>query len=431
MQMTKNSTMIQALRFRPLIWLLLGQSISTVGDGAFTVALAWEVILLTGSATAMSLVVIARTIPLLLFLLIGGVAADRMPRRLIMLCSDAGRAVVVFFIAVLGWFHLLQLWHLIALSLIFGFVQGFFLPAYQAIVPELVKKESLVSANSLKSLSRRVAQLIGPTVGAACIALASPFGAFVFDGLTFIFSAICLLLLKNPSVTPAIQEASQTQGRERETLSMRIGKNVHSTRADIHEGIQHVLGSTWLWLTIVFAAFGNIGFSGALSISLPKLVNEMTNSGVWVFGLFATINYMGAIIAPFFVGLLSRVRHRGVIAYLAVALCGGAFMIIGIPLPEGPKSVIICISAGVIGFSLTSFGILWDILLQEHIPQDRLGRVNSLDLLGSYGLTPIGYLVIGILSDRIGPSLVFLFSGLLNIVLAAVALSIKDIRGLR
>ena len=104
----------------------------SLGDGAYFTALAWLILLLTGSATAMGIVVAAGAIPRVMFLLIGGVAADRLPRRVVLLCSDVGRAIVVLAITVLAWTHLLQLWHLIVLSLFFGFVDGFFIPAYQS-----------------------------------------------------------------------------------------------------------------------------------------------------------------------------------------------------------------------------------------------------------------------------------------------------------
>ena len=118
-------------------------------------ALAWQILLLTRSATAMGIVMTAEMIPRLLFLLLGGVAADRLPKRLVMLCSDAGRAIVVLVIALSGWFHLLQFWHLVILALFFGIVEGFFSPAYRALPPQLVKTEDLTSANALTGLSEQ------------------------------------------------------------------------------------------------------------------------------------------------------------------------------------------------------------------------------------------------------------------------------------
>jgi DHA3 family tetracycline resistance protein-like MFS transporter len=150
----------QALRSRPFALLWVGQSISALGDGAFATALAWQVLLLKGSGTAMGGVTVAWALPRLFFFLIGGVTADRFPRRLVLLWSDATRAIVVLLIAVLGWAHVLQLWHLITLALLFGVVDGFFVPAYQAITPQLVEKghypqpmPSAASAEALGSCS--------------------------------------------------------------------------------------------------------------------------------------------------------------------------------------------------------------------------------------------------------------------------------------
>ncbi len=199
-----NLHVLRALRSRPFALLWLGQTISSLGDGAFITALAWEVLLLTGSATAMGLVVTAELIPRLLFLLLGGVAADRLPRRIVMLCSDGGRAFAILLIAVLGWLHVLQLWHLIVLSLLFGVAEGFFAPAYSAIPPQLVEKEELASANALTGLSRQMSLLLGPLVGAGLVVLTGPVTAFAFDGLSFVVSAVCLLALRLPPLTITI-----------------------------------------------------------------------------------------------------------------------------------------------------------------------------------------------------------------------------------
>jgi MFS family permease len=139
----------RALRSRSFALLWMGQTISVLGDAAFYPALAWQVLILTDSGTAMGIVAIAQMIPTLAFLLIGGTLADRVSRRLILLWSDGGRAVVVLLIAGPGWFHLLQFWHLVALAFLFGIVDSFFFPTMQAIPPQLVEKEQLTSSASV------------------------------------------------------------------------------------------------------------------------------------------------------------------------------------------------------------------------------------------------------------------------------------------
>src|SRR4051794_23641531 len=118
----------RALRSRSFALLWLGQTISTLGDGVYLTALAWQVLTLTGSGAAMGIVLIATAVPRVLFMLLGGVIADRLPRRLVMLWADAGRAVAVGAIAILSYTNTLEFWHLIALGLLFGLSQAFFLP---------------------------------------------------------------------------------------------------------------------------------------------------------------------------------------------------------------------------------------------------------------------------------------------------------------
>src|SRR5216684_2584343 len=188
----------RAFRSRPFTLLWVGQTVSVLGDAVFNVAIAWEVLLLTGSATAMSLILIAQWAPRIVFLLLGGVIADRMSRRLLMLWADAGCGCIVMVVAWLSWAHLLQFWHLIALAPLFGIVSSFFDPAYQAIMPQLVETEALSAANSLNMLSRNLGFLLGPMLGAGCITLFGQASAFTFDGLTFFISALFLLALRLP-----------------------------------------------------------------------------------------------------------------------------------------------------------------------------------------------------------------------------------------
>jgi hypothetical protein len=190
----------RALRSRPFAWLWAGQTCSVLGDAAFFVALVWQVLLLTNSATAIAIVAGAQVVPGVCFFLIGGVAADRLPRWLVLFCSDGGRAVLVLLLALQNWAHLLQFWHLVGLALLFGVVDGFFLPSSEAIRPQLVSKEDLPSANALMVLSQRVSLVVGPLIGTGLIAWTSTTGVFLFDGLTFVVSALSLLGLRASAV---------------------------------------------------------------------------------------------------------------------------------------------------------------------------------------------------------------------------------------
>ncbi len=445
----------RALQSRPFALLWAGQAISSLGDGAFTTALAWEVLLLTGSATAMSIVVIARYIPMLVFLLFGGVAADRLPRLRLMLYSDLGRAVIVLLVACLGWVHLLLFWHLIVLSLFFGFVSSFFNPAYNAIPTQLVDLENLSSANALKGLSRQMSTLLGPLLGAGCVALAGPAFAFAFDGLTFIISVFCLFSIRLPislSMSPAAvvnrefpASAPYRPGlRKIHLVAIYLtGELEHDTSAlashqqglrkifrEIQEGVGYIINTRWLLVSILIASITNIGIAAPLTVVFPKLVQVSYHAGVWTLGMLITVSALGSIAATLLIGQSRRLRRRGTLLYLALIICSTFLIVLGLPLPPNFVLFIAIVAEIMIGFGLDIFIILWETLLQEFVPGDKLGRVNSMDQLGSLCLLPVGYALAGVLADQIGPGWVLILGGSLNLVLAGIALSFRDIRHL-
>src|SRR4051812_16180027 len=140
-------SLLQALGHRPFALLWTGQALSRIGDYLYEIALAWWVLKETGSAAAMGLVLICAFTPMLLFLLLGGVAGDRWPRRRLMFLSDLGRGLLVSGVAALAFSGHLAIWHIYLASLLFGFIDAFFQPAYAATVPDLVPPPALPSAN--------------------------------------------------------------------------------------------------------------------------------------------------------------------------------------------------------------------------------------------------------------------------------------------
>lgn len=414
----------RALRSRSYALLWTGQTISALGDGAFMVALAWSVLILTGSATALAEVLIAQSVPRLLFLLIGGVVADRLPRRLILLWSDGGRAVVVLLIGVLFLLHLITLWHIVTLAVLFGIADAFFAPAYQAIPPQLVPPEDLPSANALTNVSRQASTFIGPALGALLVAVTNAGAAFAFDGLTFMISACCLLAMpahrRILGAFPSAVSAGETSVEEQ--LASHAG-----VLSEIGEGFTYLMSSSWLWVGTLIAAVGNVGFA-ALQVSLPQLVHHVYGEGVWLLGALLSATALGSMVASLVIGQMSTLRHRGIAAYLWITVASVALLALGLPLPH---SVVVDASlseAVVIGLGIGAFTVVYYTTLQELVPADKLGRVSSIDWLGSFALEPVGLAVVGILTDRWGPAPVFIWGGALNIALGAVALCIRGIR---
>ncbi len=426
--LSERLPLLKVLRYRPFTLLWAGQCISILGDNIFTVALAWQVLLLTGSAGAMSVVVIARLIPTIVFLLIGGVAADRLPRRVIMLCSDTGRALVVGLIALLSGFHTLQLWHLVALSLFFGTVDGFFSPAYQSIQPQLVPKEMLQTANALTRFAMLMSGIIGPAIAALCIAASGTTSAFALDAFSFVISAFCLSLMRLP--ISQTKQIMQETGEEEVQADTKL-KGIRGVIADVREGLSYVTGSTWLWVTIAIASLANITYFGPIAVALPKLIRDVYHQGAWLLGAAQTAGAIGAIAATLLIGQIKHLHHRGLLAYLALLPCGVSIFLFGLPFPTQSEPFVAMFASILSGCSLGIFSIIWVTLLQELVPVEKLGRVSSIDMLGSYVFLPIGLAITGVCTDHYGPAPIFIVGGILTVLLLSIGLCFRDIRHLQ
>src|SRR5262245_36391767 len=242
-----------SLKHRSFALLWSGQTISRLGDNLYQVALAWWVLEKTGSAAAMGTVLICSFSPMLLFLLLGGIAVDRFPRIRVMLASDLLRGAVTSAVALLAFSQMLEIWHVYVASVLFGFVRAFFQPAYSAIVPEIMPHEVLPSANSLTSLSQEITGVVGPAVGAAIVALGGTASAFALDALSFFISALCLLPL------PAPRAASD------------ITTHSPGVLHDLKAGLATVFASPWLWITIAIFSLVNITGRSPFLVALPLL----------------------------------------------------------------------------------------------------------------------------------------------------------------
>jgi MFS family permease len=409
----------RALSSRPFTLVWGGQTISSIGDGAFNTAMAWQVLLLTGSATALGLVMFAQTIPMLVFLLLGGVVADRFERRKVMLFSDLARGLAVLTIAALSFLNAIELWHLIVLAVFFGTVKGFFSPAYQSIIPNLVSNpEELASANSLTELSNQIYMLAGPVVGAICISLGNTAAAFGLDSFTFALSALCLLLVRLPVsvVRPAHNGTS---------------RGVGSIFKELGEGWSYVTRKPLLWITIGIAAVLSIPAAGAFLVTLPKLVRDYYHQDVWLLGFIGLAGGAGTVLGAVVTGYLKRLGRQGYCLYLSMLVASGGILFFVLPLPTELQSTGAYLGMFIFTLGSTVHQIMWMTYLQESVPDEKLGRVNSIDLLGNYGLWPLGFLLAGVLGDNVSPVVIFIVAAGSGLVLYGIGLLLRPIRQLR
>ena len=421
---SRRMNVLRSLTHRPFALLWTGQTTSRLGDSLYRIALSWWVLEKTGSAVAMGTVLIFSQIPLLLFLLIGGVVVDRLPRIRIMFASDILCGLVVTFVAFFSWFNLLEIWHIYIASILFGFVEAFFFPAYQAVIPEITPSELLTSANSLSGLSQRVTGIVGPALGATLVAAGGTSVTFALDALSFFVSALCMLpLLRSKFDSRQTQvETTEASGKPRGSVRAALQQGL----ADLLEGFRLVVRIPWIWITILLFGFINIMDAGPRAVAMPFLIKEDLGADVGLLGLLGSAASLGFVIGMIWLGQYVRLHRRGLLAYVSIIGTGLALLPFAFKLPIP----VLVGSMFISGICTSVFALIWTHTLQEMVPGNMLGRVYSIDALGSFVLLPIGFALAGWGTDLFGAPTVFLIGGIGVIVLVLLGLSHPAIRNL-
>ena len=414
---------LRALKHRPFALLWAGQTTSRLGDSLHRIALAWWVLEKTGSATAMGTVLVLTQIPMLIFLLIGGIVVDRFPRLRIMFLSDIFSGSIVTFIAVFSWLDMLEIWHIYVASLLFGFVEAFFFPAYQSVIPQITPPDMLVSANSLNGLSQRVMGVIGPILGASLVAAGGTPLAFGLDALSFFISALCVFPILRAGLYDSPKEAdvSEAAGKPRS-----IKDAIKQGILDLREGWLAIVTVPWIWVTILIFGVLNVMESSPRAVAMPFLIKNDLGADVGLLGIFGSAFSIGYVLCALWLGQFKRLRRRGLLGYGSVMVNGFLLLLFGL---KAPIPVLIG-AMFVFGFCFNVFGLVWTNTLQEMVPNEKLGRVYAFDSLGSWVLLPIGFALAGWGTDLFGAPTVFLIGGAGTILMTLIGLSHPAVRNL-
>lgn len=419
---------LSALRQRPFALLWIGQTTSRLGDRVYEIALAWWVLQSTRSATAMGAVLIAGFLPTVVLVLVGGVLADSIPRLPIMLVSDALRAVLALSLAALAFAGYAPLWPVLVVSFCFGAMDAFFLPAYSAVVPQLVPSKLLAGANALTSMSSQAMGIAGPALGAALIATGGIPLAFAINGGSFVASALSLVaVLALLRRTPRRESGSEpiTQAGKAGTTRPNRGPRLADLFADLRAGIATVRSLTWVWLTIALAGLANFVAEGATGVALPYYIQRTLAASPLLYGGLTAASAAGAIGAAAWIGS-RRARHRGVLIYVCFVVGMLTLTVLGlVPLPGVMLAMML-----LYGFCITALGLAWVHALQEHIPPEKLGRVSSVDQLGSFVFIPLSYALAGIVVDRAGATPVLVWSGVVAASIVSLGFLSRSVRAL-
>ncbi len=404
----RSIRLLKPLARRDFALLTAASTVSLLGDGFFFIALAWQVYELSNVPTALSLVGVAWTLPLVLFILLGGVFTDRYDRRRLLIGADLLRAAAIGLIALLSISGALQLWHVIALIAFVGVGDAFFNPASTAIVPDLLPEAMLPQANALQGLIRPLMmRLVGPAIGGFVVAGVGSGTAFAIDAASFAVSAAAVWAI-----------TARPLSGERARHSMR------QTFVEIGQGFTFVRANPWCWATLLSAMLSLLVFFGPMEVLLPYLVKNQLGLGPEALGTIFAVSGVGSILSAVLIGQTGLPRLRISVMYASWSSGVAIFVVYGLM-----TDLWMALVAGFVAAALFQLGqIIWTTLLQQLVPRDLLGRVSSLDWLVSTGLVPVSFALTGPAAAALGPGPTMIAAGVVGSLLMGALLFVPGVR---
>jgi MFS family permease len=375
----------------------MSQTVSVIGDALVIVAVGLFVTRLTGDPTDVALVLVAYAGPLVLFVLLGGVIADRLPRQSVMVTSDLIRAVLHATLAVLIATGSVRIWYMVVIGIIYGTAEAFFRPAYAGLVPQtLVSDDDIQGAQALGGLSSELANFASPALATALVLGAGGAWAFGLDAATFAVSALLVSRVR-----------ARDRGARREPESMAV---------ELREGWRAVRERPWvLWTIACFA--GALLTAMAPFLVLGASVSKDVYGTEAVYGLASAAFGVGTI-AGAITGSRWRPRYPMRVGAAASIIWPLSYTVYAL----GPPLPVLYPAMAIAGAGIGLFAVLWETALAQRIPPHLLSRVSAWDWMGSLALLPFGYLLSGWLGRMIGEVRVVEVGGLLGCAMVALTL---------
>jgi MFS family permease len=364
-----------AFGYRDFRVLWIGACTSTIGTWMQSVAENWLVLSLTGSAFFLGLDAFLQQLPIMLFTLIGGVVADRRDRKRMLLGSQYVQMTTAFTLALLVYFHVVQIWHILTLSFITGFAQAFGGPAYQSLIPSLVDKKDLPNAIALNSIQFNLARVIGPLLAGVALATLGMVSCFALNGLSFVAVIIALWSLGVRHIPVATTERVLTQ---------------------LRSGLSFVRREQAL-LSLTVLAFATTFLGTPLLTLLPVFAQRVFHQGVEAYSRMMAFSGAGAVFGALFVAWLGRFRRMGTLALLMQ-------IVFGLLIVAFAQSRTIWLSDAILFGSGACMMVVFSTvtsLVQLTAPNEMRGRVMSIFMVAFRGGMPLGSLAAGYLAGVI------------------------------
>jgi MFS family permease len=390
---------LRPFRHREYRLLATSMAASLFASGLWLVAIVYQVIALDGGPSELSVVAAASSVGLLVSVLIGGVAADRLPKRAVMVGVEAVRIASAGIAGVLGVTGALQLWHLAVIAFVVGAAEAFFYPAYSAILPTLLPPDELLAANGVEGTLRPIAQqALGPALAGVLVGAFVPGISLLLAAGIYALALIALFAMRTAPVAP-----------------MEAGNSV---LADLAEGFRYLFRTGWLFATLAFATLYVLVLIGPIEVLLPFAVRDQVGGGAssfaLVLGAFGIGGAAGSIVVSSW-----RLPRRYLTAMILLWGAGAApLVLIGVT----RHLWVMAAATFVVGFTGAVAMVIWGTLLQRRVPPHLLGRVSSLDFFVSLALMPVSMALAGPVGEWLGVPMTFVLAGAVPVFLAVAAI---------
>jgi MFS family permease len=389
---------------RPMRNLLAGFYTSLLGSQMVPVALAFAVLASGHGVSGLGLVLGASRLPTVGFILVGGVLADRLSRRSLLLISDGVRAASQAVLAVWWFTGHVPLAALMVFAAVDGLGNAFFRPALSGFIPSLNGSASLQRANALIALGRSLSGLAGPAVGGLLVAAFNPGTVFAIDAVSYLISVSFLLAVPRDAVRPRTEPAR--------------------VLSDLREGWDEFRSRRWLWAGVLQSSLIHLCTISAYLVLGPQIAaDDLGGPRGWGFTLagFGAGAAVGGL-------LMVRFTPRRPLMLAMTGAFGWAAVLL--PLAFSDSLPLVVAGAFVAGTGAGVFSTLWETTLQTHVPRDVLSRVAAYDWFGSLVTLPLGYVVVGFAAPITGADPLLVIGAAVAVTTGAALLSLPDVRSL-
>jgi MFS family permease len=390
---------LPAFKYRNFRLFWFGQLISLIGTWMQTTGQSWLVLQLTHNSLALGVVGALQFLPILFFTLYGGVLADRLPKRRVLLFTQSASAVVATVLGILVLTNTVQIWHIYVLAFLLGMINALDMPTRQSFFGEMVDREAMTSAIALNSSMFNMAKVVGPGLAGLVIARFGEGPLFVGNALSFIPVLLGLALIDTNKLFIHVKKAAQ---------------GAESTLSSLRTGLQYVWRTPAIFLIIAVVGVVSL-FAINLNVVEPLIATDLLHQGAQGFGFISSFFGIGALFGALWVAWGSKAPSLKKLLISAICFCV-ALGLVGL----SHWFVLSAILAMITGFAMLAFVATANTTLQTISPEHLRGRVMGVYMLVFNGTTPFGNFLVGWLAGLIGISMTLVISAIAGLIAAIV-----------